>query len=274
MIPPSERSQDQERSTHDLVNEVSRPLTDEERKAADRDVPVAERVYAPASERVPREPVPGHRDFVEHPDPATPERQAAAVSSPIAAPATQSSSAEPAFTRVPRPSSDPSETHNERWMSAPPALFPMSIGWAVCCGVGIWLFMRWRRERNKPLNRIRRQAEQARRTAYELRERMPDIPDEAARPAMGLGTVLLSLAVFLWQQSQARSRSEMAQAQMKSTPRDARKRADKASKQASKYGRKAAQAVADSDWQERLMQLKERWNPSRLELEKMSIPRR
>src|SRR5438105_6075158 len=139
MIPPSERSQDQERSTHELVNEVSRPLTEEERKAADRDVPLAEPVYAPASERVPREPVPGHRDFVEHPDPATPERQAAAVSSPIAAPATQSSSAEPAFTRVARPSSspssdasDPSETHHERWMSASPALFPMSIGWAVC----------------------------------------------------------------------------------------------------------------------------------------------
>jgi hypothetical protein len=269
-----------ERNTHDLVSETSRPLTDEERKAADRDVPISERVYAPASERVPREPVPGHRDFVEHPDTATPERQAAAVSSPV-----MQSESEPSFTRVPRPSSSPSgygsdapEAHPERWMSASPAmgaaLVPMSVVWAACCGVGIWLFMRWRRERSRPINRIRRQAEHARRRANELRGRMPEIPDEATRPAMGLGTVLLSAAIFLWQQSQARSRSQMAEDRLKSTSRDARRRAEKTSRQANKFGRKAAHAVSETDWQQRLVQLKERWNPGRVELEKISIPRR
>src|SRR5262249_14137606 len=63
VIPPHQRNQDPERSTHDLVTESSRPLTEEERKAADRDASVAHTVYAPASERVAREPVPGHRDF-------------------------------------------------------------------------------------------------------------------------------------------------------------------------------------------------------------------
>jgi hypothetical protein len=205
-------------------------------------------------ERVPREPVAGHRDFVEHPDPATPERQAAAA---ISQPGTESAS-EPAFTRVARPSSnptsDPSDPQEQAWrsMSPSPALFPIGIGWAVCCGVGVWLFMRWRRERNKPINRLRRQAEQARRTAYELRGRVPDIPDEAARPVMGLSTVLLSLAVFLWQQSQSRSRS----------------RSQEASERMGKAARQARQKVSDADWQQRLVLLKKRWNPSRLQLER------
>jgi membrane protein implicated in regulation of membrane protease activity len=137
-------------------------------------------------------------------------------------------------------------------MSPSPALFPIGIGWAVCCGVGVWLFMRWRRERNKPINRLRRQAEQARRTAYELRGRVPDIPDEAARPVMGLSTVLLSLAVFLWQQSQSRSRS----------------RSQEASERMGKAARQARQKVSDADWQQRLVLLKKRWNPSRLQLER------
>jgi hypothetical protein len=145
-------------------------------------------------------------------------------------------------------------------MSTSPVMFPMGIVWATCSGVGIWLFMRWRRERNKPINRLRRQAEQARRTAYELRARVPELPDEATRPAMGLGTVLLSLGVFLWQQSQSRARSEQL--------------ARQTNKRARWFGRKAARAMSDADWQQRLIQLRERWNPGRLELEKISIPRR
>jgi hypothetical protein len=245
-------------TTHDLVNEPARPLTEEERKAADRDIPVGERVYAPASERIPREPVPGHRDFVDHPDGGTPERQAAGVSSPA-----MQANAEPSFTRVPRPSTYPSPSDlpsPERWMSASPAMFPMGIVWAASCAVGVWLFMRWRRERNKPMNRIRRQAEQARRTAYQLRGRVPEIPEQATRPAMGLSTVLLSVAVFLWQQSQSRARS-------KELARQTHKRARW-------FGRKAADAVPDTDWQQRLMTLRERWNPGRIELEKISIPKR
>lgn len=264
MIPSSETSQDPERSAHDLVNQSARPLTEEEKKAADRDIPVSER-HAPASERVPREPVPGHRDFVEHTDTSTSERQQAATTATPTM--TETTMTEPTFTRVPRPSSNPSddvtETSSESWMSPSPAMFPIGVGWAIACGVGVWLFMRWRRERNKPMNRLRRQAEQARRTAYELRGRMPEIPEEATRPAMGLSTVLLSLAVFLWQQSQARSRAK-----------EMTRRMDKASRRMGKASKRAKHAVDEMDWQDRLMQLRERWNPTRLELEKISIPKR
>jgi hypothetical protein len=313
VIPPTERNQDPERSTHELVTETARPLTEEERKAADRDVPVGERVYAPASERVPRQPVPGHRDFVDHMDPATPERQAAGVNpgpqtggvsyerqtggvtSGAAAAAAQNSS-EPSFTRVPRPSANPdpapSDWQQERWMTSPSRLVPMGMGWlafGICGGLGIWLFMRWRRERNKPINRIRREAKQrasqARQTAYELRDRMPDIPDEAARPAVGLGTAALSLALLLWQQSQSRSRvddasarlsssSKEARERLRSSSKDARKRAEKASKEATRFGRKTADTVSDVDWLSRLLQLKEWWSPARVELEKISMSKR
>ena len=269
-------SSDPERSTHDLVNEVSRPLTEQERKAADRDTPVAQPVYAPASERVPREPVAGHRDFVEHPDPATPERQAATHANT----ATEVES-EPSFTRVPRPSNSGSDqTGSETWSSGSPAIGafpPMGVGWAamgVCTGVGVWLWMRWRRERNKPINRIRRQARQtasqARQTAFELRERMPEFPDEATRPAVGLGTALISLALVLWQQSQ-QSRSRLdesrdeARAKLRWGSREASKRAEKATREASKhaqkvsqraglFGRKTAETLSELDWQDRLMQ--------------------
>src|SRR5437870_1876681 len=100
VIPPTERNQDpvQTEMTQGMTLDGSRPLTEAERRAADHDTPVGERVYAPASERVPREPVPGHRDFVEHPDTHTPERQAVA-----------GGEEEPSFTRVPRPSTLPDE---------------------------------------------------------------------------------------------------------------------------------------------------------------------
>jgi hypothetical protein len=68
---------------------------------------------------------------------------------------------------------------------------------------------------------------------------------------MGLTTALVSLAVLIWQQSKARSRG--------------------ASKDAT---HRAARAIADTDWQQRLMHLKDRWNPARLELEKIQISRR
>src|SRR5205814_2779033 len=126
-------------------------------------------------------------------------------------------------------------------------VLPIGMGWlgvSICAGVGVWLWMRWRRERNKPINRLRRQA----RDAAELaRARMrdidiPDIPDEATRPAIGLGTALLSLAVLLWQRSQSSSRAD-----------EARGRARKSSKQAKKLGRRTAETVSDVDWQQRML---------------------
>jgi hypothetical protein len=249
VIPASERNQDPviTERMDELTAESARPLTEEERKAADREEPAGQTVYAPASERVPVNPVPGHRDFVEHPDTHTPEREAAAHVS--------SESSEPSFTRVARPSTYPSST-TSNWQTASdyepqwssdgqgPKWFGMSMGWltfGICSGVGLWLWLRWQRERNKPINRLRRQARQA---ADEIRERVPS-RDEATRPAIGLGTAVLSILLIIWQQSQQR-------------PRQAEK---------------AVTRKADVDWQKRLNKLKDRWTPGRLELEKISLSR-
>lgn len=286
VIPANERNQDPERDLmHHLTVETARPLTDDEKKIADRDTPVAERVYAPASERVPKT-VPGHLDVVQHIDNDTPERQAISHdTTPGSSPATSTSTnsmtepmSEPTFTRVARPSQDPGyqpdsgtsfevpyepETSRRMW------LVPAGIGWGsvVVCGIGVWLFMRWRRERNRPIHRFRRQARrtaaQARDAASQLRGRMGDIefPDEAGRPAVGVGTGLLTLALLLWQRSQS------SHTDVQSRSRDARGRAEK-------MRRRAAQTVSDTDWQNRLQQLKDRWTPGRIALERKSIPRR
>ena len=49
---------------NDLASEPARPLTDEEKEAAEHDAPRPERVYAPASARVPKEPAPGDDKLV------------------------------------------------------------------------------------------------------------------------------------------------------------------------------------------------------------------
>lgn len=263
VIPPSERNQDPEvtEATRGMTLDGSRPLTDAERKVAEHDAPVGERVYAPASERVPREPVPGHRDFVEHPDTHTPEREAVAD---------MHSTGEPSFTRVPRPSgtSFNGETSGEMLADEAPARMrmwvPITVGWAIgfgsCAGVGLWLWLRWQRERNRPINRIRRQARQ---TAYDIRERMPT-GEDAARPAVGLSTALLSVLVLLWQQSRSRNADAM---------RAGRGRAERVMRRTDKASRRAAHMISETDWQARLARMKERWDPRRLELEKRSITR-
>lgn len=173
---------------------------------------------------------------------------------------------EPSFTRVPRPASgEPEangpaswETSSSDWMSndAGHKRPPMGLGLlplGIAGGLGVWFWMRWQRERNKPINRLRRQARQAREGAIALRQRLPEmpvVPEEAKRPAVGLGTALLTLSVVLWQQGQARAREEAEAARL------------------------AASAVSDRDWQERLQQLKELWGPGRIALEKVSIPGR
>jgi hypothetical protein len=267
VIPPTERNQDSATTdaTRQLTDESSRPLTEEERKAADRDAPVGERVYAPASERVPVDPLEGHRAMVEHTDTHTPEREAAGLSTP-ASPSTEPTSVraeQPHYGTVSSgsyapPAASPSwgqsyeraQSADTNWQGDRRRKLFMGIGFSwftiIGTGVGIWLFLRWRNERNKPINRIRRQAWQA---ASEIRERVPNA-DEAAKPVMGLTTALLSVLALLWQQSQARS------------------------KDTSKRVRRRAESVSDVDWQKRLSKLKERWNPRRLELEKISISRR
>jgi len=294
VIPPTERNQDPLRveQAHDLHTGNVEP------KPSDRAEPIAERVYAPASERVPKQPVPGHREVIEHTDTHTPERQAAAAED-----------TEPTFTRVPRPSnpgdsttdyaasvsttpgayasplSNPglrSDDYSGEWQSGRKRMF-LGIGasWftVLGCAVGVWLFMRWRAERNKPVNRLRRQARQAWEIADEWRGRMP-MPDEAARPAAGLGSMLVPLAIVLWRQSQSKSRQdavrEEAMGRAERIGQQAQRmgrQADKAARHADKTARRASQTISDVDWQQRLMHLKERWNPSRLELEKIQISR-
>jgi len=288
VIPPTERNQDPLRTeqTHALETGSVEP------KPVDRAEPT-ERVYAPASERVPREPVPGHRDFIEHPDTHTPERMAAGQAEPEA-------STEPSFTRVARPSTNSDAAYSSPMTNESPITnespmadesssrgmwLPMGIGWAVgvgmCAGVGIWLWMRWQRERNKPINRIRRQARQtasqARQTAYELRDRMPST-DEAAVPAVGLSTAVLPILVWAWQRSRSRSaQSELrgrAESEGRGRAEKAVRRGQKAARWSDRAARQAVQTVSEMDWQQRLSSLKELWHPGRLELEKTSITRR
>jgi hypothetical protein len=273
VVPPSERSIDPERDRfeHGLAAEEARPLSDEEKRAAEADAPVGERVYAPASERVPREPAPGDREFVDHPDTHTPEREAV---SPPAGGASPSSSAwglpggesprrgamgtEPSFTRVDRPSTHAAwsgqSSSGWNWQQPPrrTMFFGLGLSWAAlaAAGVGAWMFWRWRRERNKPLNRLRRQAARA---AAQVRGRMPD-PEDATRPVLSVATAAASALLLLWQQAQAGSRQ--------------------ASQRTLRLGKTNSEILSDADWYQRLSKLKERWTPHRVELEKFSIPHR
>jgi hypothetical protein len=42
--------------------------------------------------------------------------------------------------------------------------------------------------------------------------------------------------------------------------------ASRASRRAGKFGRQAAQTMSDTDWQERLMRLKDRWMAANIDL--------
>jgi hypothetical protein len=197
---------------------------------------ITERVYAPASERVPVAPMPADREVIRHPDPNTPERVAAGLG------------AEPSFARVARPSADapPTSTWDYRHVDPPssgPSKLWMGIGasWltVLATGVGVWFYVRWRRQRNKPLNRFRRQAKQ---TASVIRKRVPSSREDVTRPALSLVAAVVSSLVVIWQQAQTR-----------------RKEADR--------------LISDVNWQKQLKQLKKRWSPRRVELEKISISR-
>jgi hypothetical protein len=77
--PVSERGVDHERDEfmRELEEQPSRPLTSDEKRAAGLDPGSASSVYAPASARVPVEPLPGDREIVDHMDTLTSERRAA-----------------------------------------------------------------------------------------------------------------------------------------------------------------------------------------------------
>ena len=224
-LPPTERNQDPERTavSHGLTTDVSRPLTSEEREAAERDIPRGERVYAPASERVPKAPVPGHRDFVEHPDESTPERRAAP--------------------------SMPGGRQSMAWSQASSTRVGLAIGggWTVVAAVaiGTWLILRWRREQNRPINRVRRQA---RRATSEIRHRLAAADEMQPGLSGGSLAALVPLGLVVWRRmSTARRYDGTLQ--------------------------RVAEPITETDWQHRLLALRERWTPRRLELERFSITR-
>jgi hypothetical protein len=66
-LAPTERAQDPAREEYvdELATTPSRPLTDEEEEAAERDPGRQERTYAPASERVPKPPTPDDAKLIE-----------------------------------------------------------------------------------------------------------------------------------------------------------------------------------------------------------------
>jgi hypothetical protein len=69
-LRPDDRGQDQELEALEESEGLgeSRPLTREEREAAAADKGPAKTVYAPASERVPKPPLPADEKFIEHKD--------------------------------------------------------------------------------------------------------------------------------------------------------------------------------------------------------------
>jgi hypothetical protein len=101
------------------------------------DAPAGERVYAPASERVPREPAPGHREVIQHMDSRTPER-------------------ETFERRWPDPTDD-EPTAPDTGLQQRVMFMAIGLSWlaVTASGVSLWLIVRWRRERNKPVNRMR-----------------------------------------------------------------------------------------------------------------------
>ena len=54
-----------EETMRELVNQPDRPLSEDEKEAAEHDRGRSERVYAPASARVPKEPAPGDDKLIK-----------------------------------------------------------------------------------------------------------------------------------------------------------------------------------------------------------------
>jgi len=93
--PASERGEDQGRDDfmRELEEQPARPLTGDEKRAAGADSGCAPTVFAPASERVSEEPLPGDREIVDHVDPSTSERRAAAAHTQTASTTTDTATA-------------------------------------------------------------------------------------------------------------------------------------------------------------------------------------
>jgi hypothetical protein len=151
VLPPEGRDLDPEREAAEraLVDEPARPLTADEQQAAQDEAPRAERVYAPASERVPRTPHPGHVDLVARADPATAERRAVA-------PADRT---DPRWRRSPREGERRSGATSPDGAMLRGLVFGAALG-VVTLGIIVVLraFLDRRREQRSPRARLRRQA--------------------------------------------------------------------------------------------------------------------
>jgi hypothetical protein len=77
--PVNESGVDYERAEfmRELEQQLARQLTGDEKRADAPDTGSAMRVYAPASERIAVDPLPGDREIVDHLDTLTSERRAA-----------------------------------------------------------------------------------------------------------------------------------------------------------------------------------------------------
>jgi hypothetical protein len=193
MLPHGERGQDEQRSTvaHDLTSFPARPLTSEEEHASEHDTSPGERVYAPAEARVAKPPVSGHRDLIEHPDARTPERRAAGWTDESPEGVVRTTRGRRRV-RIPLGSSareQESDTLRE--------FAGVGVAWGglfVCGAVGMWLYLRWQQARNRPVNRLRRQARWA---ASEVRERLPETP-EGSPVAVSAAAALVSTGLVIW----------------------------------------------------------------------------
>jgi hypothetical protein len=188
----------------DMTSFPSRPLTDQETEAAEHDVPRSERVYAPASERVPKPPAPGHRELVEHPDQGTPERRATQPGSSTRGGTVRTTHGRRRV-RIPIGSAAREEED-----ATTRQVLALGLGWfGLFTGgaVGMWMYLRWQHQRNRPVNRLRRQARWA---AEEIRDRVPPAP-ETSTTAMRVAAALLSTALVVWRRMHARQEPERHQ---------------------------------------------------------------
>jgi hypothetical protein len=93
--PVSERGEDYKRDEfmRELEQQPARPLTGDETRAGAADSGSVRSVYAPNSERVAAEPLPGDREIVDHVDTSTAERRAADAHTESGTPTIANSSA-------------------------------------------------------------------------------------------------------------------------------------------------------------------------------------
>jgi len=164
-------------------------------------------VEKPMSEAVPAGVAPQSDRFEDQYTSATADLAAGGVASaveveavPAEPQAAQLSQREPYGPLVPSPGAATRLSEPEAWGTlAPRRRLGVGAGavLAVSGGVGgAWLYARWQRERNKPINRLRRGA---REVAGRLGERIPDVDElpYGAAPMSGAATALLLTALVV-----------------------------------------------------------------------------